>query len=89
MPPRRRNRGGRAASTAASTPGTDEEASVKATPSSAAPSLTSSKKSIPYKEPVNDEWTDEQDTSLFKGLVQWKPVGKVPTVYIKWHCSHH
>lgn len=111
MPPRKRNRGVRAAS-AASTPTNiqdsdsampdvdDENNSVKATPSlrspihsSVAPSLTSSKKGAPYKEPVNDEWTDEQDTSLFKGLVQWKPVGKsLATIYfdiIKKHCLHN
>lgn len=67
-------------------PDADDENTVKASPSlkspinsSAAPSMGSAKK--PHKEPVIDEWTDEQDTSLFKGLVHWKPVGKALVHY--------
>lgn len=64
-------------------PDADEDNTTKPSPSlkspvnsSMTPSLTSTRNRKPHKEPINDEWTDEQDLSLFKGLVNWKPVGK-------------
>ena len=72
MPPRRKGKG---AARAASTPIADDDAMVIDSPAAETP------KSI--EEPpkrndamLDDPWTDEQETSLFKGLMKWKPNGR-------------
>ncbi|KAG0649338.1 Chromatin modification-related EAF7, partial [Hyphodiscus hymeniophilus] len=71
MPPRKKGKG---AARAASTPAGDNDTMVIDSPVAETP------KSI--EEPakrgdalLDDPWTDEQETSLFKGLMTWKPNG--------------
>ncbi|ATY64455.1 CT20 family [Cordyceps militaris] len=67
MPPRKRARGG---ATFASTPARDDDAMDVDTPKAAPTS--------PVKEQIpgyNAMWTDDQVSSLFKGVIRWKPAG--------------
>ncbi|OAA61426.1 CT20 family protein [Cordyceps fumosorosea ARSEF 2679] len=67
MPPRKRARGG---ATSASTPARDDDAMDVDTPQPAPAS--------PVKEQMpgyNSLWTDDQVSSLFKGVIRWKPAG--------------
>ena len=70
MPPKKRARGG---ATAASTPARDDDAMDVDTPQPAP--------SSPVKEDMqgyNAMWTDDQASSLFKGVIRWKPAGRYP-----------
>ncbi|MCJ1474481.1 hypothetical protein MMC13_003139 [Lambiella insularis] len=78
MPPKKKARlSSRAASRAASTLSVGTPAETipvvedKATPAKIDLS--------PQKELLTDPWTDEQEISLFKGMVKWKPVGPFPS----------
>ncbi|KFY58572.1 hypothetical protein V497_04755 [Pseudogymnoascus sp. VKM F-4516 (FW-969)] len=67
MPPRKKTRGG---GRIASTPGHDEgDSMVVDTPED----QESPEK--PEYDPLQDPWTDEQETSLYKGIIRWKPAG--------------
>lgn len=68
MPPRKK------AKAAPSTPVADDDAMAIDTPT---PKGAASKqlKEPPY-DILKDPWTDEQETSLFKGLMKWKPNGQ-------------
>ncbi|EGD93173.1 CT20 family protein [Trichophyton tonsurans CBS 112818] len=46
-----------------------------ATPSQEPPQPTPTVREIDYDAIVADPWTDEQETSLLKGIIRWKPVG--------------
>lgn len=66
MAPKRKNR---SSLRRASTPVQDEEATAID---------NSEVAETPDKENydiLNDPWTDEQETSLFKGVIRWKPAG--------------
>ncbi|MCJ1431493.1 hypothetical protein MMC27_000846 [Xylographa pallens] len=76
MPPKKKARlSSRAASTlSAETPAeTMSIADDKATPAKENQSPT--KDPSPIKDLLADPWTDEQEISLFKGMIKWKPVG--------------
>jgi len=42
---------------------------------------TTGAKPNPTYDILKDPWTDEQETSLFKGIIKWKPAGKAPQSY--------
>jgi MRG-binding protein len=70
MPPRKKAKGG---NQAASTPAADEDAMIIDTPQVEEPVK-------PSYDILKDPWTDEQETSLFKGIIKWKPAGEFPTI---------
>ncbi len=67
MPPRKK---ARAAAQKASTPAQDEDSMTVDTPDT-----ETILKKVEY-DPLKDPWTDEQETSLFKGIIRWKPAGR-------------
>jgi DASH complex subunit ASK1 len=69
MPPRKKTKG---STQAASTPAADEDAMVADAPQVEEPVK-------PSFDILKDPWTDEQETSLFKGIIKWKPAGKFST----------
>ena len=75
MPPRKKVR---QPSRATSTPPGDDavEQAEKETP---APT----KADLDIESAISDAWTDEQEISLFKSMIRWKPVGS----YLKYNRS--
>jgi hypothetical protein len=72
MAPKKR---GRASTRNASTPAQDEDSMVVDTPDVAeTPDVVESSRKEDF-EILKDPWTDEQETSLFKGIIRWKPAG--------------
>ena len=75
MPPKKKLR---QPSRAASTPPANAvEQAEKETP-------TPAKTNLGVESIITDAWTDEQETSLFKSMIRWKPVGP----FLKYNRSH-
>jgi hypothetical protein len=68
MPPKKK---AKAATAATSTSTADEDAMAIDTPQ---PQTDEPAK--PAYDILKDPWTDEQETSLFKGIIKWKPAGE-------------
>ncbi|RDW79663.1 hypothetical protein BP6252_04301 [Coleophoma cylindrospora] len=64
MPPKRKSRG----APAVSTPATDDSAMAVDSPQP-------EESEKPAYDILKNPWTDEQETSLFKGIIKWKPAG--------------
>ena len=86
MPPKKKARGATGTRTAATpTPSVassmieDDEAHPSSPPKKP---LEKEAPEEPAYDPLNDLWTDEQETSLFKGLIRWKPAGKTTSTIV-------
>lgn len=78
MPPRKKKDAKGSARTP-STPVADEDAMVSDISPQAEQAAQASPK--PFYDILKDPWTDEQETSLFKGIIKWKPAGGLIAKY--------
>lgn len=69
MPPKKKGKG---IARAASTPVAEDDSMAADTPRAQQPE--EARKTSP--DLLKDPWTDEQETSLFKGIIRWKPAGE-------------
>jgi hypothetical protein len=76
MPPRKKAKG---SVRAASTPAADDDAMV----------IDTLQAELSKPDPTKDPWTDEQETSLFKGIIRWKPAGWFTPFLLLLHCLNY
>lgn len=75
MPPKKKTK---ASVVATPTSGRDDDAMDVDTPLTASTPIEAPVQKEPDSEWPNGAWTDEQVSSLFKGIVKWKPAGESP-----------
>lgn len=78
MPPRRRGRGSLAGPSTSKTPTPlrDVDSVDVDTPQASDTPAVSTKPALPTAEQVmSNLWTDDQESSLFKAIIRWKPTG--------------
>jgi hypothetical protein len=73
MPPKKKAK----AAAATSTPTADGDAMAIDTPQP----QKAEEPQKPAYDILKDPWTDEQETSLFKGIIKWKPAGELIESY--------
>jgi MRG-binding protein len=80
MPPRKKTKGSTRATSTPVEP--EEDAMAIDTPQVEAPPN-------PSYDMLKDPWTDEQETSLFKGVIKWKPAGQFKNNFKKILNANH
>ena len=79
MPPKKKLK---LPSQGASTPSRTENPQLTPTAGQPVQPEAPSKPGTEYDSIVADPWTDEQETSLLKGIIKWKPVGSSRSIHL-------